>query len=38
MKNESSWVMRGQLYSLAYADVNDFHAACLLCHAGGERL
>jgi hypothetical protein len=29
----SSWVMRGRLYTIAYAVAGDFHTACLLCHA-----
>ena len=32
-----SWVMRGQLYTLACATPVDSQAACLLCHADAER-
>jgi len=30
----SSWVMRGQLYTLAYAAPGDLRDECLLCHNG----
>lgn len=37
-RSVSSWVMRGQLYTIAYAVTGDFRTACLLCHAGAQSL
>jgi hypothetical protein len=34
----SSWTMRGQLYTLAYASTTDPRDECLLCHAGPQQL
>jgi hypothetical protein len=34
----SSWTMRGQLYTLAYASHSDLRDECLLCHSGTEQL
>jgi hypothetical protein len=32
----SSWTMRGQSYTLAWAAPGEFRVACLLCHGGSE--
>jgi hypothetical protein len=34
----SSWTMRGQLYTLAFAVHGDARDECLLCHSGAEQL
>ncbi len=34
----STWTMRGQLYTLAYASPGDSRDECLLCHAGPPAL
>jgi hypothetical protein len=34
----SSWVMRGQLYTLAFAGVGDARDECRLCHDGGQAV
>jgi hypothetical protein len=34
----SSWIMRGQMYTLACAAPGDFRVECLLCHADTDRL
>jgi hypothetical protein len=38
VKRVSSWVMRGQLYTLAYAATGEARDECLLCHSGAPPL
>ena len=37
-KRVSSWTMRGQLYTLAYAGAGDARDECLLCHNAAQQL
>ena len=36
--SDTSWVMRGETYTLAYAGPGDGRVACMLCHSDVERI